>query len=203
MTGAGVVLPEADAAEVARRTVQFAEELAAVGEVGQALARRAALNSVRMERAADQQAAALTVRIRQVEADFVAPEGVDDVEAAKLRDEAVRIAMFDPSKEATLARQYEASAERGFYKALKQLRQMELQAEALIKADDAIDQAAQTNAMMASFLAAQREAQQMDDELDEMYTRLNIPSEFRPTKSPQAPPVNGRVDVPLTIGCSR
>src|SRR4051794_38208497 len=62
LAGAGVVLPEADSAEVERRSAAFAKELNAEGEVGAALARRAALNSVQMERAADQRAAALSAR---------------------------------------------------------------------------------------------------------------------------------------------
>src|SRR4051794_17080161 len=81
LTGAGVVLPEADAAEVERRAAAFAAETNASGEIGHALARRAALNSVRMERGADQQTAALSERVRRAEADFVAPEGVDAAEA--------------------------------------------------------------------------------------------------------------------------
>src|SRR5438270_9666809 len=77
LTGAGVVLPEADAAEVERRAAAFAAETNASGEIGQTLARLAALHSVRMERGADQQAAALTEHVRRVEAEFVPPEGVD------------------------------------------------------------------------------------------------------------------------------
>jgi hypothetical protein len=41
----------------------------------------------------------------------VVPEGLDEAAVTKLRAEAVRRAMFDPSKEATLARKYEAAAE--------------------------------------------------------------------------------------------
>jgi hypothetical protein len=203
MTGEGVVLPEADAAEVARRSETFADELMAIGDVGRALARRAALHSVRMERGADQQAAALTARIRQVEADFVASEGIDEAEADKLREEAVRIAMFDPSKEATLARQYEASAERGFYKALKQLRQMELQAEALIKADDEANAAAEHNAMMGSFFASQKASQEIEDEYADIYAQLNIPLPKGPLKSAHPASVDKLVDVPMTIGRPR
>src|SRR4051794_15641585 len=109
LTGAGIVLPEDDAVEVERRAAAFAEELNATGEVGSALARRAALSSVRMERAADQQTAALSEHVRKVMEEFVPPEGVDPQEAERLLAEAVRRAMFDPSKEATLARKYEAA----------------------------------------------------------------------------------------------
>src|SRR4051794_10915325 len=130
LTGAGIVLPEDDAVEVERRAAAFAEELNATGEVGSALARRAALSSVRMERGADQQTAALSEHVRKVMAEFVPPEGVDPEEAERRLAEAVRRAMFDPSKEATLARKYEAAAERAFFRCLKELRQRERQAKA-------------------------------------------------------------------------
>jgi hypothetical protein len=198
MTGAGVVLIEADAAEVERRTLKFADELMVLGEVGQAVVRRAALNSVRMERGADQQAASLTQRVRQAEADFVAPEGVDEAEAAQLRAEAVRIAMFDPSKEATLARQYEAASERGFYRAIKQLRQMELQAEELLKADDATH-----NEMMGSFFEARQAALESKDEVEAIYAKLNLPRPRGPLKSAQSTATSREVDVPITIGRPR
>ena len=199
MTGQGIVLLEGDAAEVARRADVFAAELMAVGEVGQIVAQRAALNSVRMERGADRQAAALTLRIRQVEAEFTPPDGVDEAEADQLRAEAVRIAMFDPSKEATLARQYEAAAERGFYRALKQLRQMEQQAEALLKAEDAANQ----NALLGSFIEAQRADQELDDEFAALYPELGEGLPRWSAKSPQLPPTGRKVDVPITIGRSR
>jgi hypothetical protein len=47
-----------------------------------------------------------------------------------MRDLAARRALFDPSREATLARKYEAAAERGFFRALKELRQVEREAKA-------------------------------------------------------------------------
>ncbi len=199
LTGAGVVLPEADAAEVDRRSAAFAEELNATGDVGLALARRAALNSVRMERGADRESAALSERVRRVEAEFVAPEGVSADEAARLRSEAARIAMFDPSKEATLARRYEAAAERGFFRALKELRQMARQARAA--APVAIDRTAQ--AMMGSFLSAMEADRRMDAEFDAMEARLDIPAARRPVNSPHLPPMGGGVDVPISIGRRR
>ena len=39
--------------------------------------------------------------------------------------------MFDPSKEASLARKYEAAAERGFYRAIKELRLLQKQTRVL------------------------------------------------------------------------
>jgi hypothetical protein len=202
LTGSGVVLLEGDAAEVARRTSIYADELGAMGEVGEALARLAALNSVRLERAADQQAAALGRHVRQVEAEFVAPEGADEEEIEQLRAEAARIAMFDPSKEAVLARKYEGAAERSFYRALKQLRQMELHTETLLKAENAENPGAQMDAMLGSILAAKREGDQIDAALDAMEARLDMSSRRVSAKSTQFTPTHEVVDVPMTIGRS-
>ena len=52
----------------------------------------------------------------------------DPREIARERAEAADRALFDPSKEATLARNYEAAAERGLYRALRELRQVEAEA---------------------------------------------------------------------------
>jgi hypothetical protein len=199
MTGAGIVLSETDAAEVARRSITFADELGALGDVGHALARLAALNSVRAERGADQQTAALTQRLRQVEADFVAPEGVDEATEAKLRNEAVRIATLDTSKEGILARKYEVAAERGFYKAIKLLRQMEREGEALLKAEEN----ERVDAMMASILSRKNEFQKMDDDFDALCDRMDMPMRTRPANFPQTPAMEGQVDIPMTIGRSR
>ncbi len=199
LAGAGVVLPEADAAEVARRTAAFEEELVPVGEVETALVRRAALNSVRMERAADQQTAALTDRIRRVEAEFVAPEGVSAEEAARLKADAVRIAMFDPSKEATLARKYEAAAERGFYRALKELRLME-------RADEAAHRAAappfDLRAAQAE-LASYDDPGMSDDEFDALCIQMNMPLPPERRHLAQIPPSMAGIDLPITVGRPR
>jgi hypothetical protein len=124
-TGAGVVLPEAVAVEVERRAAAFSAELSPSGELGVTLIRRAALLSVRMEALAVRETAAVAENVRRAGAEFEAPEGVDRAEAARLRLEAGKRAMFDPSKEACLARRYEAAAERGFFRALKELRLLE------------------------------------------------------------------------------
>jgi hypothetical protein len=125
LTGAGIVLPNEDAAEVERKLAAYQEEMKPTSEPGRDLARRAAVCSVRMDRSVSRETAALSERVRQAEADFVAPEGLDEATVAQLRAEAGARAMFDPSKEAILARQYEAAAERGFFRALKELRQLE------------------------------------------------------------------------------
>ena len=190
LTGAGVVMPEADAIEVERRAMAYAVELNASGSVGEALARRAALNSVRMERAADQQLVAMTRRIREVEAEFVAPEGVDPAQAAKLRSEAVRFAMFDPSKEATLARKYENAAERAFFRSLKELRQRDREARAARKAE--FHQ--QVQERVGSILAESRSTPDEDAYFDAMYAELNIP---RPSGAPRHPNRPG-AEVPVS-----
>ena len=213
MAGAGDLLgPGEDAALVARRSAAFALELGASGDVGQILAHRAALLSVRMERLAERSfateaaaGAAATVefdreRLDQLDALIdrldreqtatalhaleAIPEGVDfllvlwpqllriilspdqesarrgarrveaylgrpagtpldlvpviDAEVARLkalagalapekaavaaaRHDAGLVARFDPGPDAVLARRYEAAAERGMYRAMKEL----------------------------------------------------------------------------------
>ena len=183
LTGSGVVMPEGDAAEVERRAVAFARELNAEGEVGHVLVRRAAINSVRMERAADQQSVALTQKIRQVDADFVAPEGVSEAEAAKLRSEAVRFAMLDTSKEATLARKYENAAERAFFRCLKELQRRDREAKVAAKAES--DQ--QVEAMMGSYLQAARSLAAEDAAFDDLYERENARQPFEPSGPSKKP----------------
>jgi hypothetical protein len=154
LTGEGVVLIEKDAAEVERISRAMESELNPSGTMGYVLIRRFATLAVRLDRSAVQETAALTERVRQAEADFVSPEGVDEAEAAKLRLEACHRAMFDPSKEATLARKYEAAAERGLYRALKEFRQVEKEAKLAIPSPQ-IDATRQPS---GSFLPAQKTA---------------------------------------------
>ena len=205
LTGAGVVLPNEDAAEVDRRLAAFEDELKPSGEVGRALVRRAAVCSVRMDRCVEQETAALSERVRKAEAEFVAPEGVDAQEAERLRAEAGRRAMFDPSKEATLARKYEAAAERGFFRALKELRQIEKQAKAL---DPAV-QAEVFRQELGSFLAQEKG----DEEFDAMAAEFDAMDPGPTVATPEiisraiaraySSTPGGRVDVPFTIGRSR
>jgi hypothetical protein len=108
LTGAGVVMPAADVAEVESRAASIAAETNASGVVGHTLARIAALG---FERGADQQAAALAEHVRRVDAEFVPPEGLDEAQAAGLRDEATRRAMVADERmlEETLASLFELS----------------------------------------------------------------------------------------------
>jgi hypothetical protein len=165
LTGAGVVLPNEDAAEVERRLAAYQQELKPSGEVGRALALRAAVCSVRMERCVAQETAALSERVRRAEADFVAPEGVSAEEAERLRAEAGRRATFDPSPEACLARKYEAAAERGFFRALKELRQVE-------RAAKAADPAAQAEAFQRK-LASFMPLEEIDADLDRIEAKFD------------------------------
>ena len=205
LTGVGVVLPNEDAAEVDRRLAAFQDELQPAGEVGRALVRRAAVCSVRMDRSVEQETAALSERVRLAEAEFVVPEGVSAEEAARLRAEAGRRAMFDPSKEATLARKYEAAAERGFFRALKELRLLEKQARAL---DPAV-QAEVFRQELGSFLAQEKG----DEEFDAMAAEFDAMEPGPTVATPEiisraiaraySSTPGGRVDVPFTIGRGR
>ncbi len=202
MTGDGVVLAEADAAEVDRRAAAFARETDASGEIGLALARNAALNSVRMERAADRQTAALAERVRRVEAEFVAPEGASAEEADMLRSEAARIAMFDPSKEAGLARKYEAAAERGFFRAIKELRQLQRSTDVSAIAKAQAEAARKSMGQMASFFPAEAKAP------TPARPAIAAPPVAAPAPAKAAlpawnPAFNGPFDVPITIGRPR
>jgi hypothetical protein len=196
LTGAGIVLLAADAAEINRRTEVFAEELGVIGEVGVALVKRAALHSVRMERGADQQAASMRAHVRRAEEEFVAPEGATEAEAAALKAEAMRAAMFDPSKEAALARRYEMDSERGFYRAIKQLRQMAREDQALLKADDE----AQGDDLLASFLRDRDVERAMLADLQAMEAKYGVPREILAANSTRTPQTPSGVDVPITVG---
>jgi hypothetical protein len=188
------VFPEREAAEVQRRYVAYCAELKPSGEVGFDLTLRAATLSARMERCVEYETAMLTERVRRAEADFVPPAGVDAAEAFRLRQEAGKRALFDDSKEAILARKYEASAERGFFRCLKELRQHEKtlkKAEAEMFADES-----------GSFLPEEM----TDEEFDRLEAEFNLPTPPRAAKrvkSDDFEALKGRVDVPFAIGKPR
>ena len=204
------LLPEREAAEVERRSAAFIEELAPSGEVGVALARHAARMSVRMERCATHENACLTEHVRRALDEFAPPEGVvDPAEVARLRKEAERRAQFDASREAGLARKYEAAAERGFFRALKELRLHE-------KAVKAADPMARLEAMereLGSFLPPE----EIDADLDRMeakYDRLDAidaarlgravpPTAVGTPPATRSPAAGGSFDLPFAIGRAR
>jgi len=73
----------------------------------------------------------LAERIEAEIADLLEHRETLDIEAIERdRASAADRALFDPSKEAILARRYEAAAERGVFKALAELRRVEAEAEA-------------------------------------------------------------------------
>ena len=205
LTGEGVVLPNEDAAEVERRLAAFEDELNPSGEVGKALVRRAALMSVRMDRCVSQETAALSERVRRADAEFVAPEGVSAEDAARLKAEACARAMFDPSKEATLARKYEAAAERGFFRALKELRQLEKQA----KAAGPPSPAEPSRQELGSFLTFQQLNTQLDvlearlDRRDAELARINRSKPVREVPPARFAAAGASFDLPFAIGRPR
>ena len=205
LTGEGVVLPNEDAAEVERRLAAFEDELNPSGEVGRSLVRRAALMSVRMDRCVSQETAALSERVRRADAEFVAPEGVSAEDAARLKAEACARAMFDPSKEATLARKYEAAAERGFFRALKELRQLEKQA----KAVEPPSPAEPSRPELGSFLTFQQLNSQLDelearlDRRDAELARINRSKPAREVPPARFSAAGGSFELPFAIGRPR
>ena len=144
-----MALTNEDAAEVERTFHDLEAEMKPSGPMGRLLVRRIATMAVRMERSVLQETAALSERIRQAEADAEAA-GLSEAEQA----EAGRRAMFDPSKEACLARKYEAAAERGFFKALKEFREVERAA----KGPDVAAEAEAARKQLASFFPAAKAA---------------------------------------------
>ena len=204
LTGAGVVLPTEDAAEVERMFEGLEDQFRPSGDAGRVLARRLATCAVRMERAVLQESAALRDRVLDAQAE--AEANGDDPAEAGLR------AMFDPSKEATLARKYEAAAERGFFRALKELRQLAKEAKGTDVAASASARAAEARKSMgqlASFFPAAN--QPPKSAKVEPSTPAPAP---KPASKPSPAPVKtvfpawnpvfgGSVDVPITIGRPR
>ena len=125
MTGEGVVLSESDSARVETLKDELTAEFRPATPSARALVDRLAVQVNRMERSAAHESASIAGRVRQALDDFEAPEGLDARSVARLRQEAADLALFDPSPEATLARKYDADAQRGFFRALKELRQID------------------------------------------------------------------------------
>jgi hypothetical protein len=198
LTGDGIVIPAEDADEVERRFIAFRNELQPSGEVGLTLIRRAALLAVRMEKCAERDLAAIEERVVEAMADVEISEGTDPAELSKLQAEAGRLAAFDTSKAANLARRYEAAAERGFFRALREFRLVEKQA----KKVDPANQLEQFRNELGSFL----EMKKLDDEFDAEYPELELSGfdkPFDPAWLSEKAGSKSRIDVPMTIGRSR
>ncbi len=188
------VFPEREAAEVQRRYGVYLAEFQPSGEVGSALVLRAAVLSARMERCVEYETAMLTERVRRAQADCEVPEGSDAAEEHRLRSEAGRRALFDPSKEAALSRKYEADAERNFLRCLKELRQHERALDAA--EEDRIDEG------LASIIPGAM----TDEEFDEMEAEQARRGPRGPVPSADLADLlaaRGRVDLPITVGRRR
>jgi hypothetical protein len=201
LTGQGMVMPEDDAADVDRLTRELRDDMKPPGRAGEMLIRQMAICTIRMQRSFDQETAALSRRVRQTMDEFVPPEGVDEETAKKRRIEAGNIALFDPSKEASLARRYEAAARRGFFQAFQELR--------LLNKPSAISAAAEIAAQnkaslkqLASFFPLSSKT------VATVPTPPPAPSKpvTKPTKATLSdwdPFAAGHVDVPFAIGKPR
>jgi hypothetical protein len=191
---ATVVLPELEAAEVDRRYESFVKELKPDGDMGHVLALHAARMSVRMERCAEYENAQLTDRVRTILAEYAYPEGLDEDALAKLRHQISKQAMFDDSKEATLARKYEAAAERGFFRALKELRTLERRYK---QADEEI-LVAESGSFSPGGMT--------DEEFDRFEAEFNPIPDLTPSNRVKSDPLaelRARVDVPFAVGQRR
>ena len=200
LTGAGVALTNEDAAEVERMYAAFEADFRPSDEMGRLLIRRMATCGVRMERSVLQETAALNERVLKARAEAEA-NGEDP-------DEAGRRAMFDPSKEASLARRYEAAAERGFFRALKEFRQLNKEAKNPdVKAE--IEASRKQMGQLASFFPAVNPPSTVAKPA--VATPPAPPkSASKPVPTPTKtvfpawnPVFGGSVDVPITIGRAR
>ncbi len=197
LTGEGVVLTPEVAGEVERKTTAFEASFRPDDEAGRVLIRRAAVCAVRMERAVVQETAALSLRVEKARAEAEA-NGEDPEEAGNL-------ALFDPSREAGLARKYEAAAERGFFRAIKEFRQLKKSAHAPSPALAEAAAARKSIEQLGSFLTAEAKAP----------SPVKAPAPVPvPAPKPSPAPVKtafpawkpafeGSVDIPITIGRPR
>ena len=202
LTGAGVVVTSEDSARIEQLARDLKAELRPSNTTSQRLVERMAVLSVRMDRSVTQESAAISENVRLAKAAFVAPEGLDEKTVAMLRQEAGDIALFDPSKAACLARQYEAAAQREFYRAFKEVRQIEKEAKAALAGPEVGAAAAARAAVMGSF-----------SQLESMASLLETLPKVSPRPTPTNPPrtvsmvenapAGGVFDVPFAIGRAR
>ena len=198
LTGGGVVLSREDAAEVERLDRVLQADLKPPGKAGEILVRRMAVLAVRMERSVSHECAAIAERVRKVMDEFEAPEGVDAETAERLRVEAGKIATFDASKPACLARKYEAAAERNFYRALKELRELKKHQATAASGPIAAGPAPVTPGDLASFLRLEAEIDRLAASLPKATPRApesRFPADFLAS--------GGRGEVPFRVGKAR
>jgi hypothetical protein len=102
-------------------------------------------------------------------------EAIDEQAVAIDRAEAPERAVFDTSKDSILARKYEAAAERGFYRALRELREVEVEARSTMDQPEASELSP-----MGSFRSE-------DDRDDPEAPRPPISADRRPPATPSRP----------------
>jgi hypothetical protein len=191
LTGTGAVMSELEEAEVQRRTESFYEQVQPPGDIGVALIRHTARMSVRMERCAAHENALTTLRIRKTLDEFEVPEGLSELEIAKLREEVTDRVLFDTSKEAILLRKYAAAAERSFFRGVKELRLLVKEAKAAREV--------KTDQIMASILSGGSP----DDAFEKMYADATKKTRRQPAARVDLDDLmdlKGGVDVPISVG---
>lgn len=159
----GLNIPEREAAEADHRCRSFAVELDASSEIEMVFVRHAARMSVRMERCALHATAIDSVRVRLAIAAVEIPEGCTPKEAENLRRDAATLALFCPSAEATLARKYEQAAERGFFRAVKELR--------IVQRDERARERREQEGHLAEPLGSILPGELSDEEFDRIYAQ--------------------------------
>ena len=199
LTGQGVVLPEADATEIDRRYNSMCEEFSARSETSRTLVRRLATLAVRLDRCVKQQNAAQIDRLHRLAQEFQPPEDADEHEAARLYDLACHQAMFDTSREGCLARSYEAAAERGFFRVLRELK---ANSRGSTTTSSAARQANASLKALGSFLPP-RELNSILDELPAPTPPQKPASRVPSPQNPLGLSGRGPVDIPITIGKPR
>ncbi len=197
MTGNGVVMPPDEAEAVDRRYAAFYSELQPADSLGMTLLKRAATLAVRMEKCAERDMAERAERVTRAIHECDIPTDLEPAEATRLRAEAGRKAAFDPSKEATLARNYEAAAERGFFRALKEFRLAQQSHKARTR------EAAEESEAAIHGLGSILQDDPDDAEFLAQYPEFALPA-FKSAYEAVFPasPI-GQVDVPISIGKSR
>jgi hypothetical protein len=196
LTGEGVALAVEDSAEVDRMFAAYQADFRPAGEMGRSLLRRAVVCMVRMERSVLQETAAINRRVEQARSEARA-NGEDPIEAGHR-------AMFDPSKEACLARKYEAAAERGYFRAMKEVRELRRESQGPDLKSEAEALRKQAAKLASSFPAVDRPASPVQA------ASATPPAPPKPASKPVKtvfpawkPVFSGSVDVPITIGRAR
>ena len=195
MTGDGIVVPVEDMVEVEKRFKAYVEDLQPKGALQLTLVRRAATLAVRMERCAEREIESRVDRVTSELDSCEIPDDLPDDAIPELQRIIACEAAFDASREGKLVRRYELDAERGFYRAIMELRRAQNNASlryshySVTRYQDEL----------ASFLKPSMFAKSVEARFPELMpdyphpAREAILSRLEETQ-------NKRVDVPITIG---